>query len=131
MEDLTDAEVLDRLTSFRQYIHDGERVPHKPLLVLLALGQLEQSGSSAVPWSIAEQRLAGLIAEFGPPSKTARPQAAAYPFTRLRNDGIWWLDKDVPNDNLAPLRASDVTGRLDAKLESALREHPELLIGAA
>jgi putative restriction endonuclease len=90
-----DEEVLDRLTRFRQYQRDGERVPHKPLLVLLALARLRTTGTSALPWSAAEDQLAELIAEFGPPSKTGRAQSAAYPFTRLRADGIWKLSAEV------------------------------------
>lgn len=121
MLELTDEEVLRRLTSFRQYRRDGARVPHKPLLVLLALGRLDDTGSSAVPWSTAETQLADLIAEFGPPSRTERPQSAAYPFTRLRRDGIWVLDEEAPDDNVGPLRAHNVTGQLDSSLETALR----------
>jgi putative restriction endonuclease len=131
MTDLTDDEVVDRLTSFRQYMHNGQRVPHKPLLVLLALGNLDREGTSAIPWSVAEQQLADLITEFGPPSRTSRPQSAAYPFTRLRSDGIWTLDSDVPDDNLGPLRAGDVTGRLGREIEDALRERPSLISTAA
>lgn len=131
MGDLTDDEVIDRLTAFRQYVHDGKRVPHKPLLVLLALGQLERTGSSAVRWTTAEQRLADLIAEFGPPSRTAGPQAAAYPFTRLRNDGVWTLDHDVPDDGVRSLRETDAVGRLAPALEAALREKPALVAEAA
>lgn len=51
-------QALERLTSLRQYQHQGKRVPHKPLLVLLALGQLEATGSSAVTWEQAQTRLA-------------------------------------------------------------------------
>jgi putative restriction endonuclease len=58
------------------------------LLVLLALGRLAATGSSQLPWSQAETELADLIAEFGPPSRTGRAQSAAYPFTRLRADGV-------------------------------------------
>lgn len=123
----TPDEVLEKLTSFRQYLHGGERVPHKPLLVLLALARLDETGSSAVPWTMAETRLADLIAEFGPPSRTGRAQSAAYPFTRLRNDHVWTLDRDVPNDSVVPLRENDVTGRLDLGLESVLRRQPTLL----
>ncbi len=123
--------VLERLTSFRQYLHDGERVPHKPLLVLLALGSLAESGSSAMPWSSAESRLADLIAEFGPPSRTGRAQSAAYPFTRLRRDGVWTLDQPVADDLVRPLRDGDVTGRLERALEAPLREDPSLLYTAA
>ena len=131
MAELSDEEVLERLGTFRQYQHDGQRVPNKPLLVLLALGRLDDTGSSALPWSEAETRLADLIAEFGPPSRTGRPQSAAYPFTRLRADGIWEIDQDVPNDNLGPLREQHVTGHLSPALEDSLRARPMLLHAAA
>lgn len=110
MPQLSDDQVMARLTEFRQYQRDGKRVPHKPLLVLFALGRLAETGSSAVPWSEAETQLADLIAEFGPPSKTGRPQSAAYPFTRLRADGVWLIDHRVPDDNLGPLREHRVIG---------------------
>jgi len=53
VEQLTDAEaaaVLTRLGSLRQHQRDGQRSPHKPLLVLLCLGRLLATGSSEVPW---------------------------------------------------------------------------------
>jgi len=80
-------------------------------LVLLALGRVDTTGSSELPWSEAESRLADLIVEFGPASKTGRLQSAAYPFTRLRSDGVWQLDYDVPMDEVKPLSEHDVTGR--------------------
>lgn len=123
-------QVLARLASLRQHQQDGRRSPHKPLLVLLALGRLATTGSSSLPWTEAEERLADLIAEFGPTSKTGRAQSAAYPFTRLTRDGIWTLDRDVPMDSVGPLREG-VTGRLEATLEAALRDRPELLDEAA
>ncbi|MDP9462035.1 MAG: HNH endonuclease, partial [Actinomycetota bacterium] len=88
------------------------------------------TGTSALPWSDAEEKLADLIAEFGPTSKTGRAQSAAYPFTRLRADGVWTLDRDVPMDTVNPLR-DGVTGRLEASLEAALKDRPELLDEAA
>jgi putative restriction endonuclease len=85
-------EIAGRFAALRQYQRNGTRSPHKPLLVLLALGRLAQSGSSSLPWSAAEPVLARLLAEFGPPSRTGRAQSAAYPFTRLRADGVWiWI----------------------------------------
>ena len=124
-------EVLARLSSLRQYTQDGKRYPHKPLLVLLALGRLSTTGSSRLPWSEAEEPLADLVASFGPPSRTARAQSAAYPFTRLRSDGVWLLDADVPMDTVGPLRARPVSGRLEPGLEAALRGDPVLLARAA
>ncbi|MCV2488225.1 HNH endonuclease [Geodermatophilus sp. YIM 151500] len=125
------ADVLDRLSSLRQHQRDGKRSPHKPLLVLLALGRLAATGSSRLPWSAAETRLAELIGEFGPPSKTGAAQSAAYPFTRLRADGVWTLDRDVEMDNLRPLRAGAVTGQFEASLEAALRSRPEVVATVA
>ena len=97
------AGVLAQLGSLRQYQRHGKRSPHKPLLVLLALGRLATRGSSEIPWSVAEARLAEFIAEFGPASGTGWAQSVAYPFTRLRADGIWVLDQDVPMDLVGPL----------------------------
>jgi putative restriction endonuclease len=119
-------EVLERLASLRQHQQDGRRSPHKPLLVLLALSRLAASGSSELPWGVAERELADLIAEFGPPSTTARAQSAAFPFTRLRSDGVWTLDQDVPMDKVTPLRAG-VTGRFEPVVEAALRSRPGLV----
>jgi len=123
--------VLARLASLRQHQRHGQRSPHKPLLVLLALGRLAATGSSEVPWTQAEAKLAELIAEFGPPSRTGRAQSAAYPFTRLRADGVWVLDQDVPMDLVGPLARGHVTGRLEAPVESALLARPALIGSAA
>ena len=124
-------QVLDRFAALRQHQRDGQRSPHKPLLVLLALGRLQGTGSSELPWSAAESQLADLIAEFGPPSRTGRAQSAAYPFTRLRADGVWVLDQDVQMDLVGPLASKDVSGRLEPSVESALRDDPALIRAAA
>lgn len=129
-DDAGRGDLLALLTSLRQHQHNGHRSPHKPLLMLLALGRLATTDSSAVPWSVAEHVLADLIAEFGQPSKTGRAQSAAYPFTRLRSDAVWVLDADVPMDLVRPLNEG-VVGRLPSPLEEALRANPALIMDAA
>jgi putative restriction endonuclease len=119
--------VLSRFASLRQHQRAGQRSPHKPLLVLLALGRLTAFGSSELPWSAAEPALADLIAEFGPPSRTGRAQRAAYPFTRLRADGVWVLDQDVQMDVVGPLAERHVVGQFDASVEAAFRADPSLV----
>ncbi len=119
-------QVLARLASLRQHQQGGHRSPHKPLLVLLALGRLQATGSSELPWPVAEAELADLLAEFGHPSKTGRAQNAAYPFTRLRADGVWVLDADVQMDLVRPLAERHVVGRFEPSIESALRASPAL-----
>jgi putative restriction endonuclease len=120
-----------RFAALRRYQRNGNRAPHKPLLVLLALGRLAQSWSSSLPWSVAEPVLVYLIAEFGPPSRTGRAQSAAYPFTRLRADGVWVLDQDVAMDRVGPLAERQVTGRFEPSVEDALRADPALASSVA
>ena len=127
---MTTESPVDQLLRLRQHQRDGHRSPHKPLLALLALGRLATTGSSALTWSEVEEHLADLIAEFGTGSGTSRTQSAAYPFTRLRSDGVWTLDRDVPMDLVGPLRAG-VTGRLDSVLEAQLAQDPAVLSACA
>jgi putative restriction endonuclease len=124
---LTDDEVIERFTALRQHQKDGKRSPHKPLLVLTALGRLAGEGTSVTRFSQLEEHLSSLINTFGPPSRTGAATSAAYPFTRLRTDGIWELDADVPMDVVGPLQASDVSGRFTPPIEEALRSSRRLV----
>lgn len=114
------------VSRLRQHQRGGVRSPHKPLLMLMALGRLSRTGRSDIAWSDARTELSELITAFGPPSRTGAVQAAAYPFTRLRSDGVWVLDEDVPMDRVTPLAETNVTGRLTVALEEALRDPASL-----
>ena len=81
-------------------------------------------------WSVVEERLGALLAEFGS-SSTSGATSAAYPFTRLRSDGIWHLSRDVPNDNLGPLNASVIEGHFTPEIEAELRNSPDTLYAVA
>lgn len=118
---------LDKLLRLRQYTKAGERHPHKPLLVLLALRRFAETGDSRLAWSDVEDELANLISEFGPPSKTSPAQSAAYPFTRLARDAVWVLEPAIEVDSVTALRAEHVTGRLEAPIEAELRADPTRL----
>lgn len=124
-------EYVERLLRLRQHQRDGHRSPHKPLLALLALGQIAQTGSSRLTWSEAEQRLSQLLAEFAPSSASGLAQRAAYPFTRLRSDGVWTLDAEVRMDDLSALRAGNPIGQFESALESQLLMEPGLVDAAA
>ena len=95
------------------------------------LSRLLSTGSSALPWSVAETQLAHLLAEFGPPSRAGRAQSAAYPFTRLRSDKVWVLDQDVQMDLVRPLVERRVTGQFEPSVEHALMTQPSLIRAAA
>jgi putative restriction endonuclease len=122
----TATEVRERFRNLHQHQQDGTRSPHKPLLALYAVARVINGESSETPFSVAEAVLAPLIAEHTTSSRTSAAQSVAYPFTRLRFDGIWQLDSDVPMDLVGPLRAGDVTGRLEPGIEARLRADPEL-----
>jgi putative restriction endonuclease len=117
-------DIESKLLELKQFRHDGARVPHKPLLVLLALHQLADTGSSRLAWSDIADRLADLIAEFGPSTRTTRRQSAAYPFTHLRTDAVWELSSDVPMDRVTPLIENGVTGQFTSAIEETLARNP-------
>lgn len=119
--------MVARFSLLRQHQQDGKRSPHKPLLVLAALGRLVANGSSITPFSEMESQLASLISTFGPPSRTAPSTSAAYPFTRLRSDEVWELDADVAMDQVTPLREHKVSGRFPPEIERTLLSSPSLV----
>ena len=127
---MNDQQVVEKLTSVRQHQMDGKRAPHKPLLVLLALGQLSSTGSSALSWSAVEDRLGSMLADFGRPTRDGKT-LPSYPFTRLRADGVWQLSRDVPNDNVGPLNESPIEGSFSPEVEACLRESPATVLEVA
>jgi putative restriction endonuclease len=83
-----------------------QRAPHKPLLVLYALGRW-QRGRPEVSFAEVEPELTSLLQEFGPPRKSDHPEQ---PFWRLQNDGVWAVS--APHD--LPLKAGDTIPRVGA-----------------
>jgi putative restriction endonuclease len=65
-----------------------QRAPHKPLLLLYALGRCLNDDSRMIPYSEVDRELRPLLVEFGPERKSSHTE---YPFQRLSNDGIWEL----------------------------------------
>jgi hypothetical protein len=76
---------VEWVTSLNQWRRGGERAPHKPLLLLYALGRLQRTGSSRMAFAEAEGDLRRLLEEFGPPRSTS----PGYPFHHLTTDGLW------------------------------------------
>jgi putative restriction endonuclease len=72
-----------------------ERAPHKPLLLLLALGELSR-GRSELPFVDCEKKLRDLLREFGPSPHQRQSYHPEYPFWRLQNDGLWVVRVDRP-----------------------------------
>jgi len=102
--------IRDEFLDIVVWSRGAQRAPHKPLLILYALGALMR-GQEKLGFIELEQPLRELLKEFGPVRQAYHPE---YPFWRLRNDGVWLLD----NAGHCAIRASNT----DAKI-SELREH--------
>jgi len=72
---------------------DGYRAPHKPLLILLAIGRAIRNQPRLAYYSDLEEPLAGLLHDFGRPAATVHPE---YPFWWLQTDQVWQVESDGP-----------------------------------
>ncbi len=119
---------VERVLGVRRFSRSGERAPHKPLLLLYALGRFHREGPGALEFSVVEEDLRRLLREFGPPRATS----PGYPFHHLTNDDRLWLVETAdggtsPGSAVGPLRALHARGRLHPDLTSALTADPALL----
>lgn len=78
--------ILQKFETLGVWRRRGERAPHKPLLVLYAIGKLLRGESRLIPYSEVDEGLGKLLQEFGP---RRLKQGTQYPFWRLRNDSVW------------------------------------------
>ena len=103
-------DLLNRVQTIRVYSRHGRRSPHKPLLLLLSIGRHLNGYERLTAFGKIEGDLNRLIGRFGLPDSK---ENAYLPFWRLRNDGLWQIDR--------PERVRTTT-RGDAYI-SDLREH--------
>ena len=109
---------------------DGARAPHKPLLVIYAIGELMRGKDRLLPYFEIDKTLGELLSEFG----TWRSrQNTQYPFWRLQNDAIW----EVSDADKIRLTSSgdafkgdlikyDVRGGFTEQVANQLRADPAL-----
>lgn len=82
----TDEEILERFANITVWKAGGERAPHKPFLILLALAGLQRGDPRLTSYDELDQPLRKLLIDFGPPRKSYHPE---YPFWHLQSDGLW------------------------------------------
>ncbi|MFD9684657.1 phosphorothioated DNA-binding restriction endonuclease [Kitasatospora sp. NPDC059088] len=118
---------LERVAKLRRWTNNGVRAPHKPLLLLYALGSYQRDADGELRYSAVEEELKRLLADYGP----SNPTTPGYPFHHMISDGVWEVRTDhgpgSPGSGVGVLRASGATGRLAAELRLALGEEPALL----
>lgn len=128
-------ELRERFQALSVWQRGAVRAPHKPLLVLLALGALAR-GQRSLSFAEVEPKLAELLKEFGP---TRKSYQAEYPFWRLQNDGLWVVTADRPmacrasnsDARVTELRAARARGEFPPELQVELLKVPGTIEGVA
>ena len=126
---------LERLRRLRLHRQSDRRAPHKPLLILYALGCWHNGRQHRIPFRQLERDLAPLLREFGAPKR----QEPLYPYYHLTSDGIW--DHGIPEALLPSsksreprkleLRQAEVSGGFVPEVQSLLAEDADLVAQAA
>ena len=70
---MTREDILRRFQAFIVWERHGERAPHKPLLILYAIGKL-LLGEEQLRYAAIKDDLRDLLKEFGPWRRNYRPQ---------------------------------------------------------
>ncbi len=124
-------EILSAFDSIRVWQRGDRRAPHKPLLILMALGNLMRGEKSRVEFAEIEGKLGRLLEEFGPSGSNATRN---YPFWHLATDGLWQLDgpKEIlarpsgATPNIGELRANHISGGFPPEIQAAFQKNPAL-----
>ena len=124
--------VLHLFDKLNIWIRGDQRAPHKPLLVLYALGRWSRGEKYDVPFKQVDADLTELLREFGPSRQSYHPE---YPFWRLQNDGVWVVHATGPltprqsstDAKKSDLLAKDAAGGFSPEVQATLRSDPALV----
>lgn len=122
--------LLQQFEDLNVWRRGDERAPHKPLLVLYALGQVQAGRDRLIPFDQIEGPLTRLLDDFGPPRRSAHPEL---PFYHLQNDGVWEIEERIPltrrqgskNPLLSELRKWSIRGGFTNEIFEQLKARPE------
>jgi putative restriction endonuclease len=119
-------ELKDKIRKLSVWKKGEQRAPHKPLLILYALGRLQNEKIKELPYEEIRVKLANLLKEYGPSRKSYHPEQ---PFVRLGNDGIWQLDRSVERHQINDkfLLKNNVVGGFSNQVYSLLLNIPQLI----
>ncbi|MGG3471343.1 phosphorothioated DNA-binding restriction endonuclease [Neobacillus pocheonensis] len=105
-----------------------QRAPHNPLLLLYALGKIQNEVDRFLPYKEVKEKLTSLLIEFGPKRKSYHPEE---PFVRLSNDGIWDFNTvnkiDTKNPSNRFLLENQVSGGFNKEAYNLLKADKALI----
>lgn len=125
-------QVADLIQDITVWKRSDKRAPHKPLLLLLALGRVRRGEPRLVAFEEIEDGFGQLLEDFGPPRRVHHPE---YPFWRLENDGLWRLEgpkrEEIVEMEADPsagyLRRHRMEGGFPEEIQELLEEEPALI----
>lgn len=122
--------LLEKIDSLRICTNNGDRSPHKPLLLLLALGRISNGKPRLMLFEDIVGELVNLLALYGPSTAKNNP---IDPFWRLSNDGIWdnpelsLLSMSKGSYSQGFLKDNKVTGGFTEQVYELLQSDPDLV----
>jgi putative restriction endonuclease len=129
---MTRETVLQLFDKLNVWSRGDQRAPHKPLLVLYALGRWSRGETTDIPFNQVDDDLTVLLKEFGRPRHSYHPE---YPFWRLQNDNVWVVHAAgplTPRQSSTDAKKSDLlskhaAGGFSPEVQAALRADPGLV----
>lgn len=118
---MTFADLKNKINKITVWKKGDQRAPHKPLLILYALGELQTRNQLTIPYADVKDRLKQLLIDFGPKRSSYHPEE---PFVRLEKDGIWKLNQPVLTKDIRPkfLIEHQVVGTFPEEVKSVLQK---------
>lgn len=121
--------LLRRVQTIRVASLQGRPSPHKPLLLLLAIGRHLNGHDTLVAFEQIEADLNSLIRRYGLPNSK---ENAHYPFWHLKNDGLWRIDRPElvgvspsGDAHVSDLRNHEIRGGFVEEFLAALEANPD------
>jgi putative restriction endonuclease len=126
----TREKLLTKVREVSVWKRGDQRAPHKPLLILYALGKL-LAGQNQVLFKDFYEPFEKLLREFGPPRKSYHPE---FPFWYLRSEGFWEIEpatgwimrKGASSPSKADLVDRGAIGRFVPGVQEFLLDDPAL-----
>lgn len=121
-------EFMQRVSNLNVWKNNGVRAPHKPLVLLYALGKLQNEQAQFFRFDEVEETLEKLLIDFGPKRKSNHPEE---PFIRLETSGIWKINQLISTISKRLLREGKVEAGFTDEVFNLLMTNPDIIQQAA